>query len=487
MAEKQLGEHGDRMAPNTRSEIESRMQTLRQAIERNDLPRGTRLPAERGLAQSLAVSRGTVVAAYDILGREGLLERRQGSGSWISHRGVGNRGLTAAGSDHEDGRPVLRGLTETPSNSIDFLGAHLPGDGIDWDDLVSSIAGGLAAAGSSHGYAPAGLPELRTAVAAELGRTGLPTTEDQVMVTSGAQQAISLIAALYVRAGDTVLLENPTYPGAIDAFLACGARLAPIAVGSDGARLGALRDKLRDPSARLVYLIPTFQNPTGTSMPATHRAEAASAVAEAGLPLVEDATLASLSLGDAPARPIAACAEGAAVITVGSLGKFFWGGLRVGWVRGPEAVITKLSRLKAIADLGTSIPSQLMAVRLLERAGEVERLRQAQIAERFGLAEALLREHVPSWQWKRPAGGLSLWIGQPKGTATEFAQVALRHGVAVAPGPLMSPNNVCNDHIRLAFMRDNDVLVEGVSRLAAAWREYDTSPRLRSAAPRVLL
>ena len=157
---------------------------------------------------------------------------------------------------------------------------------------------------------------------------GLPTSVGQVMVTSGAQQAISLLAALYVRAGDTVVLENPTYPGAIDAFLAGGARLAPVAVGEDGARVSALRDKVRASASSLVYLIPTFQNPTGTVMPRANRAEVVRIVEEAGVPLVEDATLAGLSFGPPPPRPLAADPGSATIITIRSLGKLFWGGLQ---------------------------------------------------------------------------------------------------------------------------------------------------------------
>jgi DNA-binding transcriptional MocR family regulator len=462
-------------------------EALREAIERNDLPPGTRLPAERALAQALAVSRGTVIAAYDNLRQEALIERRQGSGSWVNRNRVGSRMLSAAGSTHLDGRPVLRSLTETPHSSIDFLGAHLPGDGIPWREVLANTAGDLSLAASGPGYTPAGLPALRRAIAEQLLRSGLPTSEAEVLVTSGAQQAISLLAALYIRAGDTVILENPTYPGAIDAFLERGARLAPVAVGPDGARVSALRDALRASAASLVYLVPTFQNPTGTVMPPAHRADVVRSVEESGTPLIEDATLASLTFGPPPPRPLAAAPGTATIFTIGSLGKIFWGGLRVGWIRAPEPVVSALARLKAISDLGTSIPAQLMAIQLFAHAEAVAKLRQEQIRTQFDLLEQLLLDLLPSWSWKRPAGGLSLWVQLPKGKATEFSQVALRHGVAVAPGPLMSPNNRCDDHIRIAFMRESDLLVEGVRRLAAAWHEYDTSPRLRAATPHVLL
>ena len=406
---------------------------LRRAIERNDLTPGTRLPAERGLARALAVSRGTVIAAYAIVRREGLIERRQGSGSWVSRDRVGNRVLSAAGSTQVDGRPVLRSLTETPVNTIDFLGAHLPGDGIPWSEVIADTAADLKRAASSHGYAPAGLPTLREAIAREMNRSGLPTTEAQVIVTSGAQQAIALLAALYVRSGDTVVLENPTYPGAIDAFLAVGAQLAQVAVGPDGARVAALRARMKSSSTSLVYLVPTFQNPTGTLMPAANRAEVIRAVEESGTPLIEDATLSGLSFGPSPPLPLGANPGRATVITVGSLGKIFWGGLRLGWVRAPEPVVSALTRLKAMSDLGTSIPVQLIGVRLLHDVDAIAQVRQAQICSHYELLAELLHKALPSWSWEPPAGGLSLWVKLPNGKATEFSQVALRHGVAIAP------------------------------------------------------
>ena len=253
-----------------------------------------------------------------------------------------------------------------------------------------------------------------------------------MIVTSGAQQAIALLAALYVRSGDTVVLENPTYPGAIDAFLAVGAQLAQVAVGPDGARVAALRARMKSSSTSLVYLVPTFQNPTGTLMPAANSAEVIRAVEESGTPLIEDATLSGLSFGPSPPLPLGANPGRATVITVGSLGKIFWGGLRLGWVRAPEPVVSALTRLKAMSDLGTSIPVQLIGVRLLHDVDAIARFVRRRSARTTNSS--------PSCSTKRfvvvvrfPAGGLSLWVKLPNGKATEFSQVALRHGVAIAP------------------------------------------------------
>jgi DNA-binding transcriptional MocR family regulator len=372
-------------------------------------------------------------------------------------------------------------------DAIDFLGAHVPADDIDWGEALAEAATELESMGSRHGYAPTGLDSLRGAIACDLRRSGLLTSEDEVLVTSGAQQAISLVSALYVRPGETVLLENPTYPGAIDAFLAGGARLAPLPVGVEGVLVDSLHDSARRVKPRLIYLIPTFHNPTGTVMPPRSRAEVVRMAEEFGVPVVEDNTLDGLSAGTTPPHALAASPSGATVITIGSLSKLFWGGLRVGWIRAPGPVVSALSRLRAAFDFGTSIPSQVIAVHLLRRAQAMRELRRDQIQDRLTLIDQLMISELPSWAWKPPLGGLALWLQLPRGKASEFAQVALRYGVGVAPGPLASPNSTCGDRIRVAFMREPDLLAEGFARLGRAWQEYSGSPHVRNTASRVLV
>jgi DNA-binding transcriptional MocR family regulator len=446
---------------------------LRAAIERGDLPAATRLPAQRRLAAWLELSRTTVVMAYDVLVQESWLETREGSGTRVcrsSARGLTPRGGAAAILSAHN--VVFRGLVEKSGAEIEFHGAHFNGIPRRFDRVLGEAGDELRQVARGHGYLPLGLPALRRAVAAHLERAGLPTREEQVLITSGAQQAIALLAGLLVEPGDAVILEDPTYLGAIDAFASFGARLAGVPVDGDGVRADALRDTIARMSPRIVYLVPTCHNPTGAVLPAEARREIAGIVGSSGVVLIEDLTLADLTLAGTAPPPIAAFAPSATTLTVGSLSKLFWGGLRVGWIRGPEPVIARLARLKVVSDLSGSMISQAVAVRVLARARELAALRRRQIQTGLLLAERLMAKCLPSWSFRRPAGGLSLWVRLPAGDAVELAALALRHGVSIVPGNVNSPEGRFPDHLRLPYVDEPRRVEEGIGRLAEAWADY---------------
>jgi DNA-binding transcriptional MocR family regulator len=448
---------------------------MRSAVLRGDLAPGSRVPAERNLARLLAVSRTTVVSAYEILRQEGWLESRQGSGTTV--RSAPRRSERVPEPPSFRRHPVYRSLIEGSGGTIEFLGAHLSGSGAISDEIVT-LKEGIARLARGHGYLPAGLPELRRGIAKRLDARGLPTREDQVLVTSGAQQAIGLVASLFLQRGDAVALESPTYLGAMDLFTNAGAHLVPVPVGDRGVSAEVLRDVVERASPRLVYLVPTFHNPTGLLVPEATRRAIARIAEETGVPIVEDDTLADLTLGPEPPPPIAAFSREGPVVTVGSLSKVLWGGLRIGWIRAPEPILARLTRLKILTDLGSSILSQLAAVELLARIEAIRRARRREVRTKYGRMTRLLKSLLPSWSWTAPAGGLTLWVKLPHGDATGFAQVALRHGVAVVPGPLASPDGSGTDRLRLPFVHEADTMAEGMQRLARAWRAY--SPQIRA-------
>jgi DNA-binding transcriptional MocR family regulator len=373
-------------------------------------------------------------------------------------------------------------LVETHGDIVDFLGTHLPGLGALADRFLSADDGPADWA-REPGYFPLGLPELRRAIARHLSRGGLPTAEDQVLVTSGAQQAIGLVAALFLRRGDEVALEDPTYLGAIDIFQEVGARLIPIPVGNDGLRLDALRETLGTDRPRLIYAMPTFQNPTGAVLPESGRRRLARLCEERGIPLVEDNTLAELALDGEPPPPVAAFAAKAPILTIGSLSKLVWAGLRIGWVRAAEPVIARLAPRKTIGDLGSSVPSQVAALKFFRDAERIRALRRREIAERRARLLRELERQLPAWTYTRPAGGLSVWVRLPHGSAAEFARVALQYGVSVLPGTVTSPTGRFTDHLRLPFVLEGSAIREGVDRLARAWRAY--APASRPEGPRL--
>src|SRR5262249_44251430 len=160
----------------------------------------------------------------------------------------------------------------------------------------------------------------------------------------------------------------------------------------------------------LVYLMPTFQNPTGVVAPESHRRELARLATERGIPILEDDALANLDLGVRPPPPISSYAPAAPILSAGSLSKLLWAGLRVGWIRAPEPLISQLARRKALGDLGNSVVSQAVAARLLPRAEEIRDSRRRQILERLEVMEERMARLLPEWSWRRPGGGLSLWV-----------------------------------------------------------------------------
>lgn len=449
---------------------------LLQVIDRGLLPGGVRLPSERSLAKALAVSRTTVVAAYEMLKGGGYLEARQGSGTWVA---------TAAGQ-----RPVLEGN----EGIRDFLGQDLmtrriTSDGafIDFSiaaptgvavaeiltDAYRSVAdqelNGLLRGG---GYAPAGLGDLRQAIADLMTQMAVPSTADQILVTNGAQQAIWLAASLYVEGGAGVIIESPTYPGALDVFRAHGARLLPLAVGHNGLSVADFEQLVSHRAARLAYLIPTFHNPTGTVLGGLERSRVVQLATRFRIPVIEDITNDFLALDSDPPPPLASYSDDTPILTVGSMSKFVWPGLRVGWVRAPESTIIRLLRRKNTVDLGSSVLNQLVAARLLTQADEISTIRRRDTTARLAQVTSLLEELLPSWNWQQPQGGLSLWIRLPEGNAEQLAQVALRHGVGIVPGSNFDPEAGHTEHLRLALSLDEDATDIGIRRLANAWNHY---------------
>jgi DNA-binding transcriptional MocR family regulator len=442
---------------------------LRTAIARGDLSVGELLPPERVLARQLAVSRSTVVAAYELLQDEQLLERRQGSGTRIrSAPPQRGNGLTSTLNRNT----LFRRITDGPGGTIDLTGAYLLEPGGLPEHSLQDVPHDLLQLSYTSGYSPQGYVPLREAVAGHLSRRGLPTTPEQILVTSGAQQAIYMAACLFLQRGDVALVENPTYPGALDAFATVGARLVGLRTGRHGVDLTSLTEHIVRLAPRLMYLIPTYQNPVGGVLAEPGRRSLAQLVQEHQVPLLEDDSLSGLSVGGAPPPTVASFAPNAPILTIDSLSKLFWAGLRVGWIRAPESVIAHLARLKAVTDLGGSLPSQVIATRLIDDYEEVRRERSSIIARRLELVTQLLTEMLPGWSWEPPQGGLCLWVRLPYGSATEFAQVALRTGVSIVDGSVASPDGSFDDHLRLPFGHRPEALEEGIRRLAKAWQLY---------------
>jgi DNA-binding transcriptional MocR family regulator len=450
---------------------------LADCVRRGAVHPGIRLPSERSLAQALSISRTTVVAAYDALREMGWLESRTGSGTWVCERS--SEVAAARGSAHAAAlaaSPMLNLLAHRDDEDIvDFsLGSPLP-----LRELPLSVytlpPDEYAALVHDRLYYPLGLPSARQAVAGYYSKAGLPTVPDQVLITNGAQHAVALCSSLHLQRGDSALVEDPAFFGALEALRVAGGRISPLPVEAAGVHVGTLRDRIIATAARIVYLTPTFQNPTGAVMPVAMRKEVARIASELAIPIIDDGVLAELVLDGTTPPLIASFAPSAPILTVGSLSKLAWPGLRVGWVRAPEPMIERLARLRSANDLGSPLLTQAILVRLLASIEQLRMLRRSQLKPRRDLMAGLLREALPAWKFRLPAGGLFLWVKLPAGDSREFAQVALRHGVLILPGPAMSATELHARFIRLPFLADNETLRTGVRRLAAAWCDYQSA------------
>ncbi len=437
---------------------------LRRLIDEGELPPGEPLPPDRALAAALAVGRSTVVAAYDLLRHDGRIVRRQGSGTRVA-------GAGPAGPLQTTSEPMFLHLLEPRDGVIPLACAAPDAPPPEVAQAYARVVPALAATTNDIGYYPAGHPALRRAIADRYSRCGIRTGQERILVTAGAQQALSLLARALLTPGDLVLVEGPTYPGALEAFREVMAVPRALPTG-----LEALAAAARERRVAAAYVISTFHNPTGSVLPPSGRRALVLAAAAAGIPLIDDEVLSDLGFpGTQPAPPLAAYAD--AVISVGSLSKSVWGGLRIGWVRAPEPLIARLARLLAVHDLGGNVPAQLAAADLLPRM-EALCARQAPARQaRHDHLRAELTRQLPSWEAPPVPGGQTLWVRLPRGDGNSFAQTALRHGVAVLPGNGLDASGHSENYLRLHFIAAPDRLTEAVRRLAQAWRAYDTGWR----------
>lgn len=441
------------------------------AIDTGDIPAGVRLPAERVLASHLQVSRGTVVAAYDLCRDTGPVERRRGSGTWVADPASGPGSVIELEAGLRARRLTNRFLS-SEGDTIDLALSVLASPHDLPPDAFTPSIDALAELSHGHGYHPLGLPSLRKRIAELHTHAGLPTRTDQIAITLGGQQAIALTARLLISPGDVVLVDTATYPGAIDAYARAGAQFDTVPFNAGGTQPEQLERQIAHSTPRLVYLIPSCHNPTGTIMP-DHRRQAIAKIGDTtDTWIIEDESLAWAAFDATTRHPIAAYSHGTRTITIGSLSKLFWGGLRIGWIRADHNVIARIGRLKAAHDLGNCSVSQAIALRLLDDTDTITQMRRDQLRTGAAHMSELIASKLPDWQFRRPDGGLSMWVQLPQGPADEFAKVARRHGVSVLPGSAASARETHLDCIRLAYSHPPTLLTQAVERLAQAWEEF---------------
>ena len=413
-------------------------------IDAGFLPAGAVLPPQRACAATLQVSRQTVAEAFGILEAAGHIAALVGSGTRV------RSGRAAVSTD---GR--LFSFSEAAPGLIDLSTGALPAsevvrrvlleDHVDLDEYFDT-----------DGYFPAGLPILRAAIAERLTRDGVPTVLQQIVVTNGAQHASYLASQLLVSAGDTVLVEETTYRGELAELRLLGARVESVPLTAAGLALDLVDRGLRRAPVTL-YCQTSIHNPAGLTMAPSHRKALAALLDHYGVPVVEDCCSYDLTASGLPALMLAGEMSDDLVLTIGTLSKLFWGGLRIGWLRASSTRIRQLIERRKAEDLASPISTQVVATNLMTHVGEARQERRALLQAGRGATCEVVSDVFPAWVWTASQSGTGLWA-DTHNDSSALAEAAKRVGVRLAPGPGYSAYDGQRTMLRLPVWHEPESL-----------------------------
>ena len=325
------------------------------------------------------------------------------------------------------------------------------------------------AGGSALQYSTTeGFGPLRAWIAEHLQHRGIAARADQLLITSGSQQGLDLVARVFLDPGDVVLVESPTYLAAIQMFAAYQVRLVPVPSDDDGMQVERLEALITAHRPKLIYLVPSFQNPQGTTLPQARRARLVEIAAAHRVAVLEDDPYGELAFTGPPPRPIAAASPGN-VLYLGTFSKTLAPGLRIGWLWGDAAVVRKATIAKQAADLHTATLAQHATATLLatfDYAGHVARICEV-YAERCQTMLGALTDHLPAGcRWVAPTGGMFVWLQLPAGLdAGALFAAAIARKVAFGPGNAFFVGEARHDFVRLNFSNQPPLsIVEGMRR-----------------------
>lgn len=469
------------------------------AVRDGRLSGGDRLPPTRDLARDLGVNRNTVVAAYEDLTASGIVTGHTGRGTFVvpiepdggeassTDRGAGAWSLPF--SRAVDGPGVERLMTvyrsTLSSEGISFAGAYPAPDLLPVDAFRRAMIAVLDERPERVlSYGPtAGDPELRETLAGDLRRRGSSVDPADVLVTGGAQQGLELIFRTLLDRGDVALVEDPTYTGALSVLGSVGARVVGLPADADGLLPDALEAALERYRPRLLYLQPTFQNPTTRETSVERRLAIVDLARRHRCPLIEDDWAGDLRIDGDDLPTLHALDGGANVVHLSSFSKKLMPGLRIGWVAAPPEVARRLEALKQIADCGTSPLLQAALQRFLsegELDGHLRRVRETYRERRDGMLAALRRAFPSPVAWTRPRGGLFVWVTLPdRVDGDELFAAATREGVTFSRGSLFHLDGRGRNTLRLAYAAvDPERIERGLDVLGGLLAE-----RVRAAAP----
>ena len=451
---------------------------LESAIARGELPSGARLPPERELASRLSISRTTVVSAYRELESKGLLRGYVGRGTFVcatpepSGTPFAWRGKIASAALRSSDSTMRDALRHASDDRLLSLAAGEPAiDCFPTEAFQQALDQAITREGLAvwrHGPTE-GQPALREAIAE---RFKVP--RETVLVLAGAQQGLDLLARCLIDPGDAVIIDRPGYLGAIQSFQAAGAKL----IGWDVLRgdVDELEDALLRYRPKLIYTNPTFQNPTGITMPIRTRRELLELAERYRVPIVEDGTYRELSFGEAPPPSLHELDTQNLVIHLNSFSKVLAPGLRLGWLSATPSIVEQIALIKQRLDPHTQNLGQFALARLIRDGSfdrHVKKLR-TEHARRCARMLNAMQKHIPpgSLRVVRPHGGLYLWCRVAPGISTRaLLDAALAQGVAFVPGHAFYADPAGETELRLCFSSVELAAIDGaIQKLASALR-----------------
>ena len=451
---------------------------LRALVDVGDLRPGDRIPASRELALQLGVHRTTVANAYAELESEGLIQGHVGRGTFIRSAGqpqkvtppppaLGGNGGVRWESLFADERSdeVLNRLTDSSHNhAVSFVMARPAEEFFPAEELRACCnavlrreSAQILRLGPSDGY-----PPLKKVLGELIRGEGIPAQDENLLITDGCQQALDLLCKAFLRPGDSVVLENPTFPGAIAIFASARVRCLGVPVRTSpepgqplGLDVSALEATLMANRVKLIVLTPDFQNPTGTTMPVAARRRLLEIAARHQVPVVEDHIYARLRARGEKVPSLKQLDRSNIVLQVDSFSKVAFPGLRVGWIVAPANVIERLRLVKQTTDLHTDQLSQATLAEFTARGLLVKhlaRMRSVYGTRLTALQDALERHMPDGVKWTRPEGGMCLWVELPPGfDASELLIHVRERGVLFAPGRYFYLQNPQPNTLRLGF------------------------------------
>jgi len=468
---------------------------LRKQIQSGQLLPGTKLPATRKLAQDLGISRITVQNAYAELESEGLIGSREGSGSFVlqpiqimptsPRDGVVSwplwqQDLFEAGSQTLETESAQNASRASVDDLISFTGvgdpAHYPVR--DFHKALRTVINHEGMAALAYGDFGAGYLPLRQTITHVLASQGIRANPENVLITSGSQQALALVCQILLKPGDVVLVEKPTYNLALVLFRALELKIVGIPVDKDGLQTELLEPLLQQHHPKLLYTIPNFQNPSGVCLHGARRRELVQLAGRYNLAILEDDFAGDLRF-DGRAQPaIKALDPGGQVIYVGTFSKMLMPGLRVGYLLAEGPVFERLVQIKNVTDLTTSTLMQHTLHNYVTVGRYQIHLRRSTrlYRKRRDAMLAAIKEYLSAEvRVIPPAGGLFIWLRLPEGFSSQALLIlSLEQGVEFAPGNRFFPEPTEGElYLRLNFATQTpDKIEEGIRRLSAAMTDF---------------